>query len=149
MNPKRIQLFLILGTCAITLHFSLLFAKESIFYFSLSHTAPATITRWEIAPVKKKFVIKADYTFGAEGNPLSGSHTFKTPLYLNERAAFLDLKKMAKDPWIAFYKAKDPESSCLEKSFPTGLLIRTLICYGVVAYFFILRRNYNRLLNSI
>ncbi|MBX7067137.1 MAG: hypothetical protein K1X28_07895 [Parachlamydiales bacterium] len=138
MNPKRIQLLFLLGVSAITLHFTILFGKECIHYLSLKNSAPAKVLQWETIPIKKEFGIKADFAF--EGT--QGSYIFPPPYFPNEWAALSELKLMAKMPWTAHYKS--PEKAVLKKEFPWNLLIRAAICYGVVIYFFNLKRRVNK-----
>ncbi len=135
MNPNRVKILFLLGICAITLHFTLLFAKEWRQYLLLKHTAPAHIQQWEIIPLKKEFGVKAAFTF--EGR--SGTFTFPPPYFPNEGAALSAMKTWAKEPWTAHY----PHSgeAVLQKQFPLNLLFRTCICYGVLVYFLILRRK--------
>jgi hypothetical protein len=137
----KIQLFFFLGVCAITLHFSILFGKDAYRYFSLNEGAKARIQQWEIVEIKNRFALKADYVFEAQKKNWSGSFTLNPPHYLNEMAALSALKEKAKEGWTAYYNSKKPEVSALEKRFPTGLLIRALICYGVLIYFWLLKRK--------
>lgn len=139
MNSKRIQLLFFLGISAITLHYSILFFKEWIHYLSLNQKASAHINQWEIIPIKNQFALKVDFSFPAQEKTWQASFTFPSPYYLNEWAALTELKKKAKKSWTAYYN--NPNGAVLEKSFPVALLIKMGICVGVVAYFFILRRN--------
>ncbi len=137
----KIQLFFFLGVCAITLHFSILFGRDAYRYFSLNEGAKARILQWEIVEIKNRYALTADYTFEAQNKSWLGAFTLMPPHYLNEMAALSALKERAKENWTAWHNGKNPQISALEKSFPTGLLVRTLICYGVLAYFFALKRK--------
>jgi hypothetical protein len=137
----KVQLFFFLGVCAITLHFSLLFGKDAARYFSLNERAKAHISQWEIVEIKNRYALKADYAFQAQKKNWTGSFTLPPPYYLNEMAALAALKERAKESWTAWHKGKNPQISALEKSFPAGLLVRMLICYGVLGYLLILKRK--------
>ena len=140
MSPRRIQLFFIIGVCAITLHFSVLLGIEVFRYFSLKERAPARISQWEIIEVKNRFAIKANFSF----NDRQGEFTLLPPYYLNEFAALAALKEKAKQDWTVWYNPKNPQISALQKSFPVGLLVKALICYGVIIYFFCLYKRLSR-----
>ncbi len=141
MNPNRIQFYLLLGVGAIALHFSILFGREWIGYLSLNSTAQAHITQWEIIPLKKRFAIKAEYTFLAQEKTMSGSFILSPPYYLNEVAALNELKIKAKKPWTVYYPSKYPQHSVLEKCFPFGLFFRMSCSFGILIYFFTLRKK--------
>jgi hypothetical protein len=144
MSPRLVQLLLFFGTSAITLHFSIRLGVEASRYFSLSAQAPARISQWEISELKNKFTIKGNFQFDAEGKTWSGESVLLPPYYLNEFAALAALKEKAKNQWTVWYNPQNISLSALEKSFPTGLLVRSLICYGVIIYFFCLYKRVSR-----
>lgn len=141
MSPKRIQLFLLLGICAITLHFSIRLGADCFRYFSLKKEGRAQIRQWETIAVKDRFSLKASYVFETQEKTWPGEFTLSPPYYLNEISALSAIKEKAKEAWTVWYNPKNPQISALEKSFPTGLLIRSLICYGVLVYFFCLYKR--------
>lgn len=130
-----------MGVCAISLHFSILLGRDLWHYFALDGLAPARVLQWEIVPLKEKFGLKASYGFELQDKTWLGSSVLEPPLYLNEFAALSGLKEKAKEPRNAWYKTGDPAISALEKKFPLNLLIRSLICYGVLIYFFSLYKR--------
>lgn len=135
MSVQRIRLFFFLGILAITLNFSILFARDCCRYFSLNTESAARITQWEITPKKGRFALKAEYVFEAQGKTWQGSSILNPPYYLNEGAAFTALKRRAKEPWAAVFQEKNPAVSSLENEFPKNLLFRSLISLGVLVYF--------------
>lgn len=137
----KVLLFFFLGLGAITLHFSIRLGVDCLHYFSLKKGARAEIVQWEIMELKNRFALKADYTFKSQEKSWRGSFTLNPPHYLNEMAALSALKERAKESWTAWHNPKNPQVSALEKSFPTALLIRTVICYGVLTYFLLLKRK--------
>lgn len=137
----KTQLFFFLGVCAITLHFSIRFGVGALHYFSLKNGSAAQIIQWEIVEIKNRYALKADYTFECQKKNCTGSFTLNPPHYLNEMAALEALKMKAKESWTAWHNPKNPQVSALQKDFPTGLLIRTLICFGVLIYFLNLKRK--------
>lgn len=141
MSPRRIQRFLLLGVCAITLHFTIRLAIDGASYFSLQKQGKAQISQWEIIPIKDQFAIKAKFEFEDKKKIWQGESTLKPPFYLNENAAISALKEKAKMNWVAWYSSKNPSVSALEKSFPWGLLVRVAICYGVIIYFICLYKR--------
>jgi hypothetical protein len=110
-------------------------------YFSLRETVPANLNRWEIQEIKGKFPLKAYYSFETQGSKWEGSYRFKEPWYLNEPSAIAALKEEAKKKWRVWFNPNNPNRSSLEKLFPTGLVIRTVTCYGVLVYFFFIFRK--------
>jgi hypothetical protein len=136
MSPKKIELFMIAGICAITLHFTIRFGVDYFHYLSLKNKSTAKVYQWEIVQVKDRFALKASYSFDAQNKTYQGLFTLSPPYYLNEMAALSALKAKAKESWSAWYRPKNPQISALEKSLPVSLLIRSMICYGVLIYFF-------------
>ena len=110
-------------------------------YAFLKEKAPARIERWEVKETGGKFPISAAYSFEAKGRAWQGTTQFAEPWHLNEDSAILALKEKANRSWTAWYRFSDPSMSSLERAFPTGLVIRTLISYGVFAYFIFLFRK--------
>ena len=145
MSPKRIQLFFVLGVSCMALHFTVMFGFEMANFLRLKNRANAQITQWEIVSVKDRFALKAEYEFNAQEKSCQSSFTLNPPYFLNEMAALGALKELAKNDWGVWYHPKTPQQSALQKSFPTGLLFRTLICYGVLIYFFYLTKKVVRL----
>lgn len=145
MSLKRTQILFFLGVVAIALNFSIQFWRGCNDYFSLQKEARARILQWETIAVKDRFALVAKYEFENENKICQGSHKFDPPYYLNEPAAFEALKAKAKENWDAWYDPKNPCHTSLEKSFPTGLAVRTAICYGVLIYFFYLYKRMVRL----
>lgn len=141
MSPRRIQRFLLIGVCAITLHFTIRLSVDAISYFSLQNEGKAQISQWEILPIKDQFAIKAKFEFESQGKIYQGESILSPPFYLNETSALLSLKEKAKLSWNVWYNPKNPSFSALEKSFPWGLLIRAAICYGVIVYFICLYKR--------
>jgi hypothetical protein len=135
MTRTKILIAFLSGLGVIALYFSLHLGYESFQYFTLSKQSKAQISQWEIFPIKDHFAIKANYGFEAQEKIWNDSFTLNPPYYLNEQAALSSLKGMAKENWQAWYNPKNPTHSALERAFPLGLLIRTLICYGILIYF--------------
>ncbi len=144
MSPRRAQLLFLIGVSAITLHFTIRFGLECARYFSLQNQTKARISQWEIVEIKDRFALKAAYGFESQEKTWQGVHTLRPPYYLNEVAALSALKEKARGNWTVWYHPQNPRISTLEKNFPTGLLIRSAVCYGVLAYFIYL---YKRLVN--
>lgn len=144
MSPKRVQLFFFCGVCAIGLHFTIRLGAALFHNWALSASAPAQITQWETVPVKDRVALRADYEFRAQEKTWQGQFTLPPPYSLNELAALAELKQGAKKSWVAWYNPNDPRTSALEKSFPSGLFVRALICYGVLIYFFYLYKKFSR-----
>lgn len=147
LTLKKIQVLSICALVAIALYFSVCLGRSCLGYFPLRAQAQAQVVRWEVLEEDDQFSLKADYTFRAQEKNWQGSAVLGGPPYLNEIAALSALKVKAKQPWSAWYNPKNPSFSALEKSFPAGLLVRTLIVYGVLIYFFYLKRKSNLLIN--
>ncbi len=112
-------------------------------FFTFTERAEARISRWEIKEMKGKFPIKSYYSFEAKGAIWHGATQLGEPWHLNEASAVAALQEKAKQSWAAWFNPNDPSKSSLEKAFPSGLLVRTLICYGVFAYFILFFRRFN------
>ncbi len=131
-------LFLLgLGVLVCT-YFSIETATSLSHYFALKASAPAHILRWEIKEVKGKFPITAHYSFQTQDTIWQGASTLSKPWHLNEMAAATAVKTKAKEKLNVFFSPQNPLKSGLEKIFPTNLMIRTILCYAVLGYFFIL-----------
>ena len=141
MTAKQIQLLMIAGVGAIALHFAIQFGKGYFDYLALQKTAKPHISQWEVVQIKDRFALKASYNFTAQEKNWQGLFTLSPPYYLNEPAAISDLKSKAKDSWVVWYSARNPQISALEKKFPLSLLMRTLICCGVLVYFITLYKR--------
>lgn len=137
----NLRLIFFLGICAMTLHFSIRVGRDLFHYLALQKKTTALISQWETVEIGERVALKADYTFEAQGKTCRSSYLFSPPYHLNEGAAFSALKQKAKESWTVWYNPKNPSTSALEKAFPTSLLIRTLICYGVIVYFLLLNRR--------
>jgi len=128
--------YFLLGAFAIATYFSAQLGAQSFTYLSLKSRAAARIKEWEIVQSGGRFALRASYEFDAQGKRWSNSFILNPPYYLNEFSAFDSLKEKAKESFEAWYAPQNPEISALERCFPMNLLFRTLICCGVLVYFF-------------
>ena len=96
--------------------------------------------------MKGKFALKAVYSFETQKKIWKGAYRLGPPYYWNEPAAASALKGKAKEAWSAWYNPKNPAQSALEKAFPSGLCFRTLVCYALLIYFFLLRRRFIKII---
>lgn len=138
MSPKQIRWLFFGGVAAISLHFSIRFGSEALQFFLLRGEARAQISQWEIVPIHDRFALKASYGFESQKKTWHGSFILSPPYHLNEPAALSALKAKAKQNWTVWYNPNNPANSALEKHFPVGLLIRALVSYAVLSYFFYL-----------
>ncbi|HSX37721.1 MAG TPA: hypothetical protein VLE95_02695 [Chlamydiales bacterium] len=128
-------ILLLLSGGLIAGYFSLKSASSCFDFFTFKQSAPARILKWEINEVKGKFPIQASYVFEFGGKMWHGKARLSKPWHLNEAAARAFLQKIAKREWVVWFNPDHPQKSGLEKLFPTGLLVRTFICYAVLVYF--------------
>jgi len=141
---QRQKIFFICLICLAFLpagYFSFRASAALIDYFTFKEGAPALISRWEIKETKGKFPLKIYYSFEALGNVWQGATQISEPWHLNEAAAIASLQQMAKASWTVWFNPSDPSKSSLEINFPTGLLVRAAICYGVILYFILFFRR--------
>ncbi len=138
MQYRRI--FLFVGALGISLYFTVRFVLALLNYLPLQETIEAKVTRWEIEETDQNYALKANYSFEIQENIWEKSHRFGD-VYVSQAAALADLKAMAKGPWKAWFNPSNPSQASLERVFPTNLLIRMLICYGISIYFFLLSRK--------
>lgn len=123
-------------TAAITLFIATQFFIDLNTYFSLSHTAPAKITSWNILELNTdKYALEATYTFKNR----QATHRFQKTYFPNPRAAESTLQELKKTPWHAFYNQKN---SSLQRLFPFKHAIHLLLSLGVLLYFFWLYSAY-------
>ena len=122
-------------------YFTVRTANAFFDFFQLKENAPARILRWEIKETNGKFPLKAYYSFDANGSVWHGTTQLAAPWHLNEAAAIASLQERAQQNWAVWFNPKNPSKSSLEKEFPTGFLIRTLVCYGVIVYFILVFRR--------
>ncbi len=141
LTPQRFQMILFGAVGLIACYFTFQAGSKIFTYLSLREQAPAQILQWEVEEVDGKYALKAVYSF--DGN--RGEYRFNPPYYWNEPSAVAALKAKAKESLSAWYNPDNPSQSALERAFPRGLVFRLLICYGVLLYFFVLRR---RIVNS-
>ena len=149
LAAHRLQLVLISAVALISLYFSFQLSVQLFSCVPLAVQAPARVSQWEIEEVKGKFALKAFYSFEAQNKIWKGSCRFNPPYFWNEPSAMAALKAKAKEPVSAWYNPNNPSHSSLEKRFPSSLLFRTIICYGVLIYFFFVRRKFQNNLNII
>jgi hypothetical protein len=123
-------------------YFSIRSAGALFDFIMLKERAEAHITRWEIKETKGKFPLKGYYSFEAKGHVWKGVTLLTEPWYLNEASAVSALQEKAKQKWTVWYCSNNPSQSSLEKEFPSGLVVRTLVCYGVFAYFILFFRRF-------
>lgn len=133
--------FLILLGAAVSVYFSCRLAAPLLSYCHLTSQSEARIVRWEVNEIEGKFALKASYVFDAQGIVYSGASTLKRPWHLNEASAVAALKEKARLKWIVWFDPSKPTQSALEKEFPAGLMIRTLLSYSVLVYFIIIIRK--------
>lgn len=111
-------------------------------YIVLKESADARVLRWEIKEMKGKFPLTASYSFEAKGAVWQGVTRLGEPWHLSEGAAVSALKGKAKEKWTVWFNPDYPEHSTLERSFPTGFILRTVIAFAVVGYFIIIFRRF-------
>ncbi len=139
LTARRFQTVLIAGAALVTLYFTFLLLKEMFDFFPLKAAASAHISQWEVEEVKGKFALRGVYVFQVQGKNWQGSSRLLPPYYWNEPSALAALKVKAKESWTVWYNPNHPDHSALQKSFPSGLLFRTLVCYSVLIYFFVMK----------
>lgn len=111
-------------------------------FFQFKESAEAHVLRWEIRETSGKFPLKAYYSFETNGRVWQGATQLAEPWHLNEAAAIAALQEKAKDNWVVWFNPNNPSRSSLENEFPSGLVLRTLVCYGVIAYFILFFRRF-------
>ncbi len=133
--------FLILLGAVVSGYFSYHSAASLLTYFHLASQTEARIVRWEVNEIEGKFALKAMYLFEAQNKVCSGASTLAKPWHLNEASAIAALKEKARLKWIVWFNPDNPAQSSLEKEFPAGLMVRTLLCYFVLVYFIVIIRK--------
>jgi hypothetical protein len=127
-------------------YFSFCTAGALIDFFTFKQAAFAHISRWEIKEAKGKFPLTGYYSFEVNGRVWHGATRLAGPWHLNEASAVAALQEKAKANWVVWFNPNDPSKSSLENSFPSGVLVRTLICYSVILYFILFFRRFTKII---
>lgn len=143
-SQRRIHLFFLVGAAAIALFFAARFGWSLKDYLALRGQIPVRVSQWELEEIGERWAVRAVYSMNLKGKIWLGSSLLEEYRFLNEETAFRVLKDLAKREWTAWYNPKNPTHSSLEKNFPTNLMIRTLISFSVLLYFFIFQRWVNK-----
>ncbi len=141
-NSRHIQLFFLVCIGVIASYFTVRTGLEINKYFNLTDRAPAKITQWELEEKGGRWAVRA--FFPLQGNIGTGNTLLSDRVYLNEEAAFSELQELAKQKWSVWFNPKNPSFASLERVFPASLLIRTLMAWSVLLYFFYFRRWLHR-----
>ncbi len=127
-------------TLGVAIYFLSFLIKEWFDYSKLRVQVPVKIEEWQVRELKNgKFAIAAKYSYEFQGKNLQGFTLFKKPLYLNDQAAIYDLRKneAVKSVWL---NPKLPQESSLKREFPLYPMIRALLVFTVLGYFFYLKK---------
>ncbi|MBI5272754.1 MAG: hypothetical protein HY861_02080 [Chlamydiia bacterium] len=139
-HPQKGLFFILLVLSGVVAaYFSYRLVVDLWSYGSRKESVGARIFRWEVKAEGDRYAISAHYFFEVMGMRWEGVYVFPKPWHLNEGAAAAYLEEHAKDPRFVWYNPKNPSFSSLDREFPVGLLLKTLICYGVFCYFLIRR----------
>lgn len=97
---------------------------------------------WEIVTTDEEtHQLRAHYVFSVNGSPITGSHLFKKPIFINSLGAEHAIGEFTRIYDNGWFASSDPHYSSLVKYFPTKELIYTTILWGLLIYFITLR-NY-------
>ena len=147
MSRQKIFFLVLLSIgIAISGYFSIRAASSLITFYTLKQTAPAQILQWEVKESKGKFPIKGTYSFQWDNKTWKGETVLSKPWHLNEPAAIHSIQENSKHKWTAWFNPNNPLKSSLERPFPTGLLVRTAICYSILIYFLIIFRKISKII---
>ena len=141
-RQKIFFIFLISLGAAVAAFFSIQSAEAIYGFLTLKKEARGRAEKWEIKEENGKFPLTCYYFFEANGATWQGRSVLAKPWHLNETSAIEALKVKAKEDLIVWFNPNRPDKSTLERKFPTSLLIRTCLSYGVLLYFLFLFRNY-------
>lgn len=142
-SEKTLRALLIAGSGVVAFFFWFLAAVQLVHIIPLKAQAPAEILRWEVEEVKSdRYALKAIYSYRFQEKIYEGV-TRLGPVYMNEISAISGIREAAKERWSAWVNPRRPESSSLEKIFPTGLIVRASVATLVSVYFVLIyRRKY-------
>jgi len=130
----------IAGVSLIALFFSCRFALAWGAYLLLSAQTEGVVREWKIFDQGARSAVRAQYHFLVDGRDYTGGYTFAES-YWNEGVAVAALSDLVKASKNVFYRPGNPEHSALERIFPLGLLIKSLICWAVLFYFVLLNKK--------
>ncbi len=125
----------------------LFFAIRSIFslndYYALDRKTAADVFSWEIRKIKDYYYLAAHYKYDT-GHGKKEAETVLDGRFLNYSAAFDALQQFAKRDYMAFYASKAPQKVTILKDFSLKNLIYTFVSFGVLIYFLILKRRFQK-----
>ncbi|HSW72850.1 MAG TPA: hypothetical protein VLG44_05535 [Chlamydiales bacterium] len=141
-------LFLI--TALMGVYFTFVFGKDFFEYISYNSRVPAKILEWQVREMKNgKFAVAAKFSYQINENSYVGLTVIKDRHFLNDYAAMHAVKNkeiaLEEAAWVSPHS---PEKSTLQRRFPTNLLIKLLIVYGVISYFSFLKTSVEKRLFS-
>lgn len=128
-------------TSLIGAYLTFVFGKSFFEYLSYSSRVPAKILEWQVREMKNgKFAVAARFSYQIDEKFFEGLTVVQDRPYLNDHAALHAIKtrEVAIDE-AAWVNPHFPEKSTLLRRFPTYLLIKLLIVYGVIIYFSFLK----------
>lgn len=132
---------LFVGTGVIGGYFAIATGLEAWNWICLDGQIPAKVTRWEVEETGSRYLIWADYDYVVEGRRFSGRTRLSGAPLISEGAALSRIRERSRDGWVAFYATSKPSFSSLEKLFPKGNFIKSIISFCVLIYFYVLKKK--------
>lgn len=133
----KIVLFTLLTVCSLGM--SAFAAYEVYNYKQLDRVGKAKVYKWSIvAKSSSNFTVEGTYFYSDGKKVFEGKTIFDKLRFLSEVAAQSHIKALEKQQFAAYYCAKKPQISSLQKLFPFKAVIHALLTIGVTVYFFLL-----------
>jgi hypothetical protein len=135
-----LRLLLLAITTVILGWFAIQALCEGWKYIRLDTQAPAQVLKWEVKMLSSShYALFATYRYAVSGQEFIGQTLFSTPCYLNHYAAENDIKERQAKEIHVWYQKKYPAFSALQKRFPKKELTNTVLTFGVLIYFYLIR----------
>lgn len=135
MHKNKAWLSFLFVITAITVWFSSQAASELFFYFRLNSQTPVEEIHWEVVKIADEtFDLSATYSYKIREKIYQGKTTLSS--YRNPWAAKEALTIHQKRPWQAWYDAKAPQKSSLERTFPTKQVVSAILMLMLLFYFY-------------
>lgn len=103
-----------------------------------TRTVPESVHWSSHALNNERYVLKANYVFRVKDRNYTNEALLLNPWYRNEWAAEQEIPIQMKKNWEIWFSSSNPESSSLQKIFPTKECVSSILLWGIFVYFVLL-----------
>jgi hypothetical protein len=136
MQKNTAFLALIVTLTLIVFWYSGVFLYRYYNYIRLGAKAPTKEVTWTVDPrTDEQYLLKANYSFDANGQNFTGNTVLEERGYWNRYSAEKGVEEYSKKKWYVWYNPSDPTYSSLQKNFPLKECVSAAIMWAIVFYF--------------